>query len=149
MQLLRITQIHTALENMLRAVADAATQRQKSVVDKHSRGTNVVRPYLNHIYYVFVRSAVDRAHNIRFKWYRPCIVTDVHHPLVLSVRSLISGYSEHAHSGAPPFYLGGKKGVPLSTAELNIAERNEAHLKVIERIADIGGDANLAYSTYK
>lgn len=62
MQLLHITEMKTALDNMHHAVADTETQRRKVAVEKHNRGTNFVRPSFTRGDHVLVHHVVDRVY---------------------------------------------------------------------------------------
>lgn len=65
MQLLRIAERETALDNLHRAIADAATQRHKAAEDKHNRETNVVSPSFTRGDHVL--RALERVHKLCFK----------------------------------------------------------------------------------
>lgn len=142
MQLLRIAEIQMAIDNMHLTEATAATQLRKETVDKQNRDTNVVRPSFTCDAYVLVRRVVDRFHELRPKWYGPCVVTEVHGPLVFTVRSFISGRSEHPHAARLFYYHDGKNSTSLSSDQRNIVDRTESQFKLIDSIVDIGCDAN-------
>lgn len=137
-QVLKIQELHVAMDKMHKAVASSVNLRRPRSVNLHNQATNIITPSFSVGDFVVVRCAMDRGQKLCFKWYGPCRVTAIHGPLVYSITSLVSKKAEPVHCARLRQYDDSLLGSEVSKDMLDIAERTETRYEIVDAIVDIG-----------
>lgn len=137
LQLLEIAALQTTLENIHKEVEAAVYARRKRVIEAHNKATNIVTPSFSVGDFVLVRRAVDRGHKLKFRWFGPCRIYNVHGHLVYGATPLRDGKVEIVHSARLLKYRDSFLGKPVPEDMLDLAERTESRYDIIEKIVEV------------
>lgn len=138
LQLISIDDLQRDLYAMQKEVGGSVSLRLKRVIAAYNQATNIVSPAFAVGYFVLVRRANDRRHKLRFRWFRPCLITDVNRSLVYSVTPLQGGTTDGAHCARLTPHNDSLLGQPLPARLLDFANRVSLTYENFEPIVDIG-----------
>lgn len=97
-KLTNINDPQNTLRQLIMNVIIKVNARCKKAVAPHNKSTKIVEPNFKAGDFALVRRAVNRGHELQYKWIGPSYIKEVHSPLVYSVAKFNGTESQRVHA---------------------------------------------------